>query len=63
MFAICQIYVLINTTPLRQDSERAEARPPAARVSILYCQEAGCPVKKQFDKADPKNIINNPQFI
>ena len=31
-------YVLIITTPFRRISERAGARPPAARVSILYCQ-------------------------
>ena len=34
-------YVLIITTPFRRISERAGARPPATRVSILYCQGGG----------------------
>ena len=34
-------YVLIIINPFPQDSKRVRARPPAARVSILYCQGAG----------------------
>ena len=34
-------YVLIIIDPFPQDSERVRARPPAVRVSILYCQGAG----------------------
>ena len=33
-------YVLIIINPFPQDSERVRARPPAARLNILYCQGA-----------------------
>lgn len=43
-------YVLIIINPFPQDSERVRARPPAARVSLLYCHGAADPAAGGADQ-------------